>query len=204
MADINPTSFMNMKQHQPDVNYRDRNLCFIDLEFTGLDLSKHEILSIAAVLVNSKTLETLSEKEWKIHITHPENIDPQAKEILDFDNQDWSNAISLKNALTEFSDFVNYATLIGFNIAFDWSFLHRDFETCQIVPKVDYHMLDVMSLAYLNFKEKSQPKNLSLRAVAQRLAISVSETHGALTDARATCEIYKKLSNNIRFEGNMA
>src|SRR6185369_3355952 len=168
---VNATSFMNMKPHQPDVNYRDRNLCFIDLEFTGLDLSKHEILSIACVLVNPKTLEIISEKEWKIKIEHPENIDPQARELIEFDKQDWSNALSLEETLKEFNDYANYATLIGFNIAFDWAFLHRDFEKLLIIPKTDYHMMDVMILAYLNFKDKSQPKNLSLRAVAQRLAI---------------------------------
>ncbi len=197
---IDPNSFMNMKVNQPDINYRDRNLCFIDLEFTGLDLSKHEILSIACVLVSPKTLKVLSEKEWKIKIKHPENIDPQARELIEFDKQDWSSAASLSEVLYELNEFTNYATLIGYNIAFDWSFLHRDFEKLQIKPKIDYHMLDIMSLAYLNFKEKGQPKNISLRAVAQRLAISVSDTHGALTDARATYEIYKKLSENIKFE----
>jgi CRISPR-associated protein Cas2 len=196
----NTISFMNMKPHQPNVNYRERNLCFIDLEFTGLDLSKHEILSIACVLVNPKNLEIISEKEWKVKIEHPENIDPQARELIQFDKQDWSDAISLEDTLISFNEFTNYATLIGFNIAFDWAFLHRDFEKLQIVPKTDYHMMDIMVLSYLNFKNKNQPKNLSLRAVAQRLAIKVSDTHGALTDARATFEIYKKLSSNVTFK----
>lgn len=197
---IDPNSFMNMKVGQPDINYRERNLCFIDLEFTGLDLNKHEILSIACVLVDPKTLDILSEKEWKIKIEHPENIDPQAKELLEYDKQDWSSAISISDALKTFNEFANYATLVGFNIAFDWSFLHRDFEKQQIKPKIDYHMLDIMSLAYLNFRDKKQPKKLSLRAVAQRLAISVPETHGALADAKATYEIYKKLAGNVTFE----
>jgi CRISPR-associated protein Cas2 len=196
----NPNSFMNMKTGQPDVNYRERNLCFIDLEFTGLDLSKHEILSIACVLVDPMKLEVLSEKEWKIKLEHPECIDPQAKELIEYEKQDWSNAIPLSNALNGLNEFANYATLVGFNIAFDWSFLHRDFEKTQIKPRIDYHMLDIMSLAYLNFRNKKQPKKLSLRAVAQRLAISVSDTHGALTDAKATYEIYKKLAENVTFE----
>jgi DNA polymerase III epsilon subunit-like protein len=202
MTMITPISFMNMKSDQPNINYRDRNLCFIDLEFTGLDLSIHEILSIACVLVDSKNLKILEEKEWKIKIKYPENIDPRAREVTDYDNHDWKNAVDLEDALNDLNKFANFSTLIGFNIAFDWSFLYRDFEKLKIKPKVDYHMLDIMTLAYLNFKEKKQPKNLSLRAVAQRLAISVSDKHGALTDARATYEIYKKLSKNIVFEKN--
>lgn len=184
---------MNMQKYQPDLGYRDRNLCFIDLEFTGLDLSKHEILSIACVLVEPKNYEVIAEQEWKIKIQNPENADKSSLETLDYESQDWSNALSLKEALERFNEFANFATLIGFNIAFDWSFLHRDFERLQIKPQTDYHMLDIMAICYLYFKDKKRPRKISLRAMARELDIKVSDVHGALGDARATYELFKAL-----------
>jgi DNA polymerase III epsilon subunit-like protein len=161
---IQPTSFMNMKVYQPDLSYRQRKLCFIDLEFTGLDLAKHEILSIAAVKVDQHSFEVLEEAEWKVAIKNPELIDPQARDLIKFDEQDWSTAHPIAEVLNAFNTFSDYATLVGYNIAFDWAFLHRDFEKNEIQPKVDYHMLDIMVLAYEYFKDVKNPKQLSLRA----------------------------------------
>lgn len=190
---MNKTSFMNMQTYQPDVNFRDRNLCFIDLEFTGLDLSKHEILSIAGVLVEPKNYAIIKEQEWKIKIQHPEIADPFALEKLHYFEQDWSGAMELQDVLEKFNTFLNFATLVGFNIAFDWSYLSRDFEKLHIKPHMDYHMLDIMSLGYLFFLNKKRPKKLSLRAMARELDITVSDTHSAIADARATYELFKKL-----------
>lgn len=192
---IKSTSFMNMKQYISKMDYRDRNLAFIDLEMTGLDLSKHEILEIACVLVDSRTLKIVKERVWNIKPKKIDAADPQSLALINYEKiDDEVERIEIEQALIEFIEFAKEATLIGFNTAFDWSFLFRDLEKYHIQPVVDYHILDIQILAYLHFQNRTQPKRLSLRAVARKLKISVPDIHGALADSRATYEIFKILS----------
>jgi DNA polymerase III subunit epsilon len=187
------SSFMNMNEGRPRMNFRDRPLVFIDLELTGLDLSTHEILEIGAVVTSQSSLEILSEHSIKVRPDRIDDADPRALEIIEYSDEKWIGAVPLPAALNEFNKISHDGMLAGWNIPFDWSFLSRDFDALQIKPDFDYHFIDVLPISYLTFRNQKDPQTLALRTVARMLGISVPEVHGALADARASFEIYKAL-----------
>lgn len=195
-------SFMNMGSKKDKIDFRDRRLVFLDLEMSGLDVLVHEILEIGMVIVDQRNLEVLDQKSIKVKPANLQNADPVALEMIKFNNADWANSVEITTALNIVNNLAEESMLIGWNIAFDWSFLGLAFERNRIKPKFDYHFLDVISLAYIYFKSKNKPLKLSLRSVARDLGIKVSDVHGALTDAYATYEVYKVLSQIYKIKIN--
>ena len=56
-----------------------------------------------------------------------------------------------------------------------------------------YHKLDTISIAWAKFHKDTDVIHFSLRELCERFGIKNEKAHTALSDARATFELYKKL-----------
>jgi DNA polymerase III alpha subunit (gram-positive type) len=181
-----------MKINTKPMNFRDRNLVFIDLEMTGLDPAIHEITEIGCLVVN-RNLEILTTYEQKVKPLHIETADPVAIELTGYTNEKWNDAISLSEALTEVNKLATDAMFVGWNVIADWLFLEKGFLQHKIEPLFDYHLIDAMSVAYTKFLPLEKPDGLNLRKIAEYYQLPMGQLHGALEDATATYEVFKKL-----------
>jgi DNA polymerase-3 subunit epsilon len=173
---------------------RRHNLAFIDIETTGLDVIDHEIIEIGCVLTTPK-LEVIEEFELKIKPEHIEIADPTAMKINHYDESLWQDAHTLKEAIKILSEKVLDAIMVGQNVAFDFSFLEHAFAKTKIKNSMHYHKLDTISIAWAKLHEDTEFKHFSLRDMCLRFDIENEKAHSALSDARATYEVYKKLMN---------
>jgi DNA polymerase III epsilon subunit-like protein len=190
-------------ENLPKINFRDRDLLFIDLEMTGLDVEKHEIVEIAALLVDSKTFEIKGEYHSKAKPVHFETADPDINKILDYTEENWKDAKAIQLVLKELAEFAPNAHLVGYNSAADFMFLDKAFlrEGTYLNQFFDYHLLDVYSLAYIYFNDQKSPERLRLRMVAEELGVKVPEgKHNALDDVKTTYKVFLKLTTllNLR------
>lgn len=174
------------------MNFRDRNLVFIDLEMTGLDPAVHEIIEIGCLVVDQKC-NVLKTYNKKVHPEHPESADPVAIEMTGYTNEKWLNAISLNDALAEVNVLATDAMFAGWNVLSDWLFLEKAFLKYKIDPLFDYHLIDAMSLAYTKFLHLDKPDGLNLRKVAEYYQLPMGQIHGAMEDATTTFKVFKKL-----------
>lgn len=174
------------------IDFRTRKLVFIDLETTGVDPEKHEIIEIAWILVDGQSFEVLSEFVAKVKPEHPETANPKALEITGYSEEEWGNAGLLKEALGKIIQLAPQGMLVGWNIYFDWSFLEKGFKKFNFVSQFDYHMIDVMVIAYSKLHSKPEIRELGLKKIATYFGIEFQEHH-ALEDIRATYQIFKKL-----------
>lgn len=179
---------------------RTENLAFIDTETTGLEVERHEIIDIGCVLVKQvlrenggSSLEIIDELEYKIKPKHIETADPAALLINGYKEADWIFAIDLKKALEILSEKTKDAIMVGHNVAFDYAFLEKAFEDNGVENKMHYHKLDTISIAYARLYDKKDIEKFSLRSLCEYLGIENKNAHTALSDARATFELYKKL-----------
>ena len=168
-------------------------LIFLDTETTGLDPSKQEIIELAAIAVEQSwdaqghgSLRVTKEAEWKIKPEHIETAQPEALRINGYTEEAWKDAITLKDALTEFSVLARNGIAVGHNVSFDMGFLETAFRTTGLPFPLHYHKLDTISLAYAKLWDKKEVQAFSLKALCEYFSITNENAHTALADTRAT------------------
>ena len=171
---------------------RKHHLAFVDIETTGLNAQEHEILEIGCVLTDSE-LKILDEFEMKIKPEHMERADPVALKVNRYQAKDWQEALPLEEALKIFSKKVEGCIMVGQNVAFYSGFLEANLARFGLLNTMHYHKLDTISIAWAKLHQQPDIDHFSLREMCQYFGIENREPHQALSDARATFELYKKL-----------
>lgn len=171
---------------------RKHNLAFIDIETTGLNVLEHEIVEIGCVLTTPK-LKVLEEFELKIKPEQIRKADPVSMKINHYNEKDWKRAINLKQAMEILCQKTESCIMIGQNVAFDSGFLEYAFAKTKILNTMHYHKLDTISIAWAKLHKDKDVEHFSLREMCARFGIKNERAHSALSDARATFELYKKL-----------
>lgn len=179
---------------------RERNLAFIDTESTGLLPERHELIEIGCVLVRQipregkgPEVEIIEEFDVKIKPRHIETADPVALSINGYRPEDWTLAVDLKKALELLAEKTKDAIMVGHNVAHDYAFLQKAFEQERVENTMHYHKVDTISLAYAMLYDNLDVKKFSLRSLCEHFGIINERAHSALSDARATFEVYKRL-----------
>ncbi|OGZ07360.1 MAG: hypothetical protein A3C93_02880 [Candidatus Lloydbacteria bacterium RIFCSPHIGHO2_02_FULL_54_17] len=179
-----------------------RKLAFLDIETTGLDPYRHEVIEVGIVLAEQKkdlfgkqSLELVSEHEFKLKPAHIETADLKALEVSKFHERDWGTAMGQVEGLRAVAEVLNGAVFVAQNVSFDWSFLRKagneygiDFEKA-----VHCHKLDLASMAFGKLYDEPKLSRFSLRELTEYFGVKNANAHTALADARATFEVCKKL-----------
>lgn len=177
-------------------------LAFVDLETTGLDPARHEIIEIGIVTAEQKTdaqgrrfLEKIGEYNIQLTPVHIETADPKGLEVNKYHERDWSAAVPQSVGFGQALEILDGTVFIAQNVGFDWAFLQRsgtehgiDFDA-----HVHYHKLDLASMVFGKLYHEQKLFKYSLREMTEYFGVKNDEAHAALSDARATFEVCKKL-----------
>jgi DNA polymerase III epsilon subunit-like protein len=179
---------------------RRHNLAFIDTETTGLNADKHEIIQIGCVVVSQtwdngrpSQFEVLEEIELKIKPENLKDADPVALRVNGYNEADWIFAHDLKTAMGVLAKATADSIMVSHNITFDYAFLEKAFRKTGIENRMHFHKLDTISLAFAKLHAKEDVERFSLQFLCDYFGIENKKAHTALSDARATFELYKKL-----------
>lgn len=171
---------------------RKHNFAFIDIEATGINVLKHEIIEIGCV-ATSPALEVIEEFELKIKPENIKDADPTSLKISHYNEEDWVSAYTLAEGMKIFREKVKDCVMIGQNVAFDSGFLEHAFAKVGLENTMHYHKLDTISIAWAKLHKDPSLERFSLRELCLRFGIKNENAHTALSDARATYLLYKKL-----------
>ena len=171
---------------------RNHNLAFIDIETTGLNLLKNEIIEIGCVITTPE-LEVIEEFELKIKPERISEADPVALKVNHYNEKDWESSIAIEKAINIFSKKVKDCIMVGHNVSFDAGFLEYVFNQNKIKNPMHYHKFDTISIAWAKLHKDPDLEHFSLHDMCERFGIKNERAHSALSDARATFELYKKL-----------
>ena len=175
---------------------KNKKLAFVDIETTGFDVEKQEIIEIGVVIVNQNNGvlgDVVEEFEIKIQPEKIENADPEALSINGYNEADWMFAVSLKQAMELFAEKTKDAIFVAHNVAFDYAFIAKAFATTGVENKMFYAKMDTISFAYAKFHKQEDAPRMSLKALCEYFGIENERAHTALADTRATVEVYRKL-----------
>lgn len=174
-----------------------------DVETTGLDPDKHQIVQVGIADKNGKKLldqlirpiapQQLTAKDPKngkspsdIHGIMPADLDgkPVFAEVYD----------AIREHLSD-------QTVVGWNVSFDMDMLEAE---CKRANKkmIPVNAIDVMSL-YSDFRGEWNPRRQEYRRFSLRDAIlndtgtAMNDTHEALQDAKAVLTVLKAMANTV-------
>lgn len=177
---------------------RKHNLAFVDIETTGFDREKHEIIELGLVLVRQKgdfgkDFEIIEEVEYKIRPEHIETADPQSLKVNGYEPGAWIFASSLADVMKAFAEKTKDAIFVAHNLTFDYSFIERAFEKTGVENKLFYPKLDTISMAYAKLHANPLVDKFRLQKLCEYFGVENAKAHTALADARALFEVYQKL-----------
>ncbi len=175
---------------------KNKKLAFLDLETTGFDVEKQEIIEIGVVIINQQNgilCDILEEFEIKIQPEHIETADAEALSINGYNEADWMFAVSLKQAMEMLSEKTKDCVMVAHNVSFDYSFLAKAFSITGVENKMFYAKIDTISFAFAKLHKLENAPRLNLKSLCEYFGVENDRAHTALADTRATVEVYRKL-----------
>lgn len=174
-----------------DISHLPEQFVVLDLETTGLDASKNQIIEIGAIRVNRSsdrhdTYQNLIKAKRKL-----------PKKIVELtgitDDLLTSDGVELEDALKEFSAFVGDLRLVSFNADFDMSFLHN------AAAQHGIEFRNPTSCA-LKLARRAWPGRGSFRLVDLAIdgKLSMSNQHRALGDCERALHVYIAAASKLR------
>lgn len=178
-----------------------KDLLLIDLESTGLDVDRHEIIQIAAVLLDRKTLK---EKEVFSSFVKPSAWQWRDRKSMTVNKISFDrvkDAPVLKLVLQQFNKLFNPKEVIlsYYGGPLDMDFLRVAYKKARIKWQFNYHYLNLWSVFYgfLGAKNQLKSKNkftgFSLEDLMRKFKIKSQSRHDGLTDCRIEAEILRKI-----------
>lgn len=163
------------------------NYVLLDVETTGLDFNKNELLEIGLIKVEKDSV--IDECDY---LLKPLGGIPKKIELLTgiTEKEVNANSIAIEQALKQTMEFIKGNVIIGYNVNFDCMFLKKACDKHKIKCTIR-KIKDVENLAVQKLKDVQDYK---LETVANKLGIQKKQSHRALDDCRLTLDVMKKLN----------
>ncbi len=127
---------------------RERPIAITDIETTGLDASMHEIVDLALLVVDPRTLSIRDEYHARVKPLRIGTAAKRALDVIGYSPRAWANAVELETALTVYSQKAADAVFCSYNMFLTYSFLDAGFKAAGVEDPTDYHRLDLFTLAW--------------------------------------------------------
>lgn len=175
------------------------DIAFVDLETSGLKPWENEIVEIAAVRVDGKTLEIKSEMSVKVKPSKPVSAD--AARINGYTPEKWKDAISIEHGLQLLFPMIEGARWAGSNPSFDRQFVNHAAKKANLeLPRLStFRMIDTNAMIEPWIFHGIIP-NAGLDELIKLFGLPPRGEHSALEDAKYALEIYKRIVNDFDVE----
>ena len=187
-----------------------KDILLIDTEFSGFDVpKKHDLLQIAAVLLDKKTLK---EKKYFNSYIKPVKWKSRDLESMDVNKITWEmvkDGPSLNQVVKKFNRAFSHNIIQAFYVGYnDKRILLEAYKRAGIKWPFDYHYFDLWGLfyAYLAAQNRLTSKKdfagFGLESLIKMLKIKIdkNQMHNALVDCRLEAEILRRVMKNLRIK----
>lgn len=178
-----------------------------DTETTGLDDTRHEICSLAAVILD-KNWKFKAKGHMNLMPEHWDWAEPKALEVNGINPKTWkashsSNSLSVEK-MYEFIDKnkrKNEKIIpVGHNVGFDTGFLKALVKKTGNTWRFHHHEIDTIDWMYQWAAVTGEDvRSFSLAACLKRFGIENSAAHTASADTLATMQLAHAIINDLKF-----
>jgi len=154
------------------IDIKDATFCIVDIEANGSDVSKHQIIELAAIKYkNGKIIDRYES------LVKCSEINEHIVELTGIKAQDTTDAPNLKEVLYKFKEFIGNDIFIAHDVKFDYKFISKSLVKIGLEPLLNRFLcsLDLSQrcivsykygLAYLNDTFKLNPNPAHHRAMS--------------------------------------
>lgn len=190
---INDT--VNIGHNLENINL-DSDFVVFDIETTGLNARKDDIIEIGAVKIsNRKVIDSFS-----TFVYVDKRLPGKIIELTSITDEMLVGQPSIKEALPAFLDFAKDSVLVAHNAKFDMGFIRENMKV-HLNENYDPPVIDTLELSKALLKGV---KNHKLNTLTKKLGISLLNHHRAVDDANATGQLFiillSKLSEREIFD----
>jgi len=175
---------------------RDR-FVVIDLETTGLDVRRDDILSVGAVAIEAGRIALGDQFERTVRRSGKRTLTNVL--IHGLSPSTLSRGEPLDTVLLDLLEYVGTSPLLAFHAPFDEAMLKRALRRT-LNYRLEHPFTDVAPIASALCRERA-PKHNSLDLWLQEFGLGVSSRHNAAADALATAELFLILLRFARNQG---
>jgi DNA polymerase-3 subunit epsilon len=179
--------------------WREADFCVVDVETTGLDADRDEILSVATVPISAGRIWL---RGARYRVVHPARL-PEAETIVihGLRSDDLADAPPLDMVIGEVIDAITGRALVAHVASIEKGFLSRALERAGV--RLRNPIIDTAELAaeLFSLRHRSLGHPVGLSALADELALPVHRPHSADGDALTTAQVFLALATRLdRFE----
>lgn len=178
-----------------------KDLLLIDIEATGLDPHKNEIIQIAAVLLDKKTLR---EKISFVSYVKPENWRNRNPESMAINNISYamvkdSPTLAKTLATLQRKFKLNEVIIANYGPILDIEYLKAAYRKLKKPYPFEYHVFNIWPLCYTYaashklLKNRSRYSGFSLEDLMKHFKIKAENRHDALVDCRVTADVLRHI-----------
>ncbi len=183
-----------------------KDILILDIEATGVDFNKHELIEIGALLLDKKTLREKKSFESFIKPKRWADREPEAMAVNKISWDELKKALSLKTVLRQFeATFGTNVIIAPYGTILDTAMLRVGYKQCRMIYPFDYHVFDIWPLAYTYMAKhkllinKERFSGFSLDDVAQHFNITPpNDRHTALADCRLEAAVLRCLIKELK------
>ena len=171
----------------------DEYICF-DVETTGLDTKKDDIISIGAVKIKDNKI--LTSQKFERFVKPKRVLNEDSIKIHRIRCCDLEDASDIDEVIEDFLAFIGNRKLVGYYLEFDVAMTNRVLKP-RIGITLPNEQIEVSAL-YYDYKIEFIPQgNVDLRfdTIMKELQLPFMGKHDALNDAIMTAMIFVKLNN---------
>ena len=183
-----------------------RPTAWIDVETTGLDPRRHEIIDVAVVFDRHQApgwLDLVEQDDYAYYTTliRPERIEdaePKALEINGYaaDPARWEGAPTFAEVAHTLGRMLMPVVCVGHNVAFDVDFIQTALLRTSFPVRLGYQKVDTVTLAHEHLVQAGLVR-LSLDSIREFLGWSKEGAHAALKDALDARRLHKLLVRDV-------
>ena len=171
----------------------DSSFVVFDIETTGLDKTKNNIIEIGAVKVENGKITD----KWSTFVNPCQPIPEKITELTHGINDNTvKDAPKIGEIIGDFLEFCRGSVLVAHNAEFDTGFIEK--AARENGYDYDFCALDTLMLARCIYPNLHNHK---LDTLTKHLGVILENHHRAVDDAKATADIFVKMLDTLRNEG---
>jgi DNA polymerase-3 subunit epsilon len=164
---------------------------FVDIETTGLDHQKDQVIEIGAIKTDTKFRE-IGSFHCFVTLNSDSTLSETITELTGIKESDLKTGLLEQIALKALDYFICDSIFVAHHASFDLSFLSR---------LQGYQPIGKFICTRSVFKILYPDESASLKHVSEKFGIPLKNHHRALSDARTVKNIYKKMKAELKNHG---